>query len=73
MSYMGKVLKGVVETFQQVPDGVVSASVNPDTGLADSDGRISEYFYRENIPAVQKRDIPGDGTRSAEEVRNQLF
>jgi penicillin-binding protein 1A len=73
MSYMGKALKGVGEMFQQVPDGVVSASVNPDTGQAASDGRISEYFYRENMPAVQKRDASGDGIRSPEEVKFQLF
>jgi len=63
----------VDEMFRQVPEGVVSVSVNSDTGQADSDGRITEYFYRENIPAVQKRDAPGDGTRSSEEVKNQLF
>ena len=73
MSYMGKALKGVDAMFQQVPEGVVSASVNPDTGLAATDGRISEYFYRENIPAAQNRDASGDGSRSPEEVKNQLF
>src|SRR5471030_1274308 len=61
MGYMGKALKGVEEKFQQVPEGIVSAKVDPDTGQVDSDGTISEYFYRENVPAAQKRDATGDG------------
>jgi penicillin-binding protein 1A len=73
MSYMGKALEGVEEVYQQVPEGVASVSVNPDTGQAASDGKLTEYFYRENVPAVQKRDAPGDGNRSSEEVKNQLF
>jgi hypothetical protein len=67
------VLAGVEETFQQVPDGVASISVNPDTGQAASDGKLTEYFYRENVPAAQKRESPGDGGRNSEEVKSQLF
>ena len=69
INYMSKALKGVDEMVQQVPDGVVSANVNPDTGQPASDGRQSEYFYRENVPQAQKRDAPEDGTRTPEEVR----
>ena len=69
INYMSKALKGVDEMFQQVPDGVVSANVNPDTGQPASDGRQNEYFYRENVPQAQKRDAPEDGTRTPEEVR----
>ena len=73
MSFMSKALKAVDETFQQVPEGIASVGINPETGQAASDGKISEYFYRENLPAAQKRDAPGDGGRSTEEVRSQLF
>ena len=73
MSYMSKALKGVDETFQQVPEGVVSAGVNPDTGQAGGDGKTTEFFYRENVPAAQKRDASGDDARSSEEVKSQLF
>jgi penicillin-binding protein 1A len=73
MNYMSKALKGVDETFQPVPEGVVSAAINPDTGQAASDSKMSDYFYRENVPAAPKRDVPGDGTRSSEEVKSQLF
>ncbi|MGP1677726.1 MAG: penicillin-binding protein 1A [Burkholderiales bacterium] len=64
MDYMSKALKGVPEMFQPVPDGVVSVRVNPDTGQAASDGTLSDYFYRENVPPVQKPDALEDGTRT---------
>jgi penicillin-binding protein 1A len=73
MNYMSKALKGVDESFQQVPEGIASVNVNPDTGQAASDGKLTEYFYRENVPVPQKRDTPGDGSRSPEEVKSQLF
>ena len=63
----------VAEMFQEVPEGIARINVNADTGQADSDGKVIEYFYRENVPAAQKRDAPGDGTRSSEEVKSQLF
>ena len=69
INYMAKALKGVDETFQQVPEGVISASVNPDTGQAASDGRINEYFYRENPPPAQKPDALEEGTPTPEEIR----
>ena len=73
MNYVDKALKGVDEMFQQVPEGVVSVNVNPDTGQAASDGKLSEYFYRENVPPAQKRDAPEGGTRTPGEVRNPPF
>ncbi len=73
MGFMSKALKGVDETFQSVPEGVVSAGINPDTGQAAGDGKMIDYFYRENVPAAQKRDTPAEGARSSEEVKSQLF
>ena len=73
MSYASKALKGVDEMFQEAPEGITSVHVDPATGQADSDGKLIEYFYRENIPAAQIRDAPGAGSRSPEEVKNQLF
>ena len=73
MTYMSKALQGKEEEFQQAPEGVASVSVNPDTGQPASDGKMIEFFYRENVPATQKHDAPEGGSRSAEEVKNQLF
>jgi penicillin-binding protein 1A len=75
MEYMAKALKGVPEADFRVPDGVVVARVNPDTGLLDSSGQgIPEYFYQENVPqADQGPWLPALGARGGDEVRNQLF
>ena len=73
MNYMAKALKGVDESFQQVPEGVVSAGVNPETGQAAGESKTTEFFYRENVPSAQKRDAAGSDGRSTEEVKSQLF
>ncbi len=70
MSYMGSALKGVDQTFQQIPEGLVSVNVNPETGQAAGGGTLSEYFYRENIPVVQKQDAPGEGSHDPGEFAN---
>ena len=67
ISYMGKALKNTPELFMAVPEGVTSARVN-ESGLLAPDGK-PEYFYPENLPPPQGEG----GTRSPEEVRNQLF
>ena len=64
INYMRKALNGVNEMFQPVPPGVVSINVNPITGEAASDGTLSEYFYRENVPPVKEPDAPEGDTRS---------
>jgi penicillin-binding protein 1A len=75
MGYMGRMLKGVPETTQTVPEGVISVRIDPETGLQASDGKLAEYFYREFLPADQPETTTAEraGTRSPEEVRSQLF
>jgi penicillin-binding protein 1A len=73
MSYASRALKGVAEMFQQLPEGIASVNVNPDTGQAAADSKLTEYFYRENVPAAPKPDVPEGGTRSPEEIKTQLF
>jgi penicillin-binding protein 1A len=77
IGYMAKALKGVPETKLVPPPGVVSAKVNPDSGLRDSGptGTLTEYFFQEFLPAEQTL-IPAygsGGSAPAEDVRNQLF
>ena len=67
MGYMEKMLKGVPELHQTVPDGLVTAKVN-DSGQPSPEGK-PEFFYRENVP----KESHDTASRSAEEVRNQLF
>lgn len=79
MAYMGKALKGVVEQARSMPEGVVQARINPETGLRDSTGRvIVEYFYQEFLPAERDTEaaplttVPGS-VKPPEEVKSQLF
>ena len=67
MGYMEKALRGVPELYQAVPDGLVTAKVN-DSGQPSPEGK-PEFFYRENVP----KESHDTASRSAEEVRNQLF
>jgi penicillin-binding protein 1A len=60
ISYMGKALKGVPKANDTdldaiipeniVPEGIVMARINPETGFREEDGEILEYFLQENLP-----------------------
>jgi len=78
MDYMRKVLTGVPETSYSAPEGVITAKINPDTGLLDPTNQngIIEYFYQENLPPEQQNGFGGSSVntgRPAEEIKNQLF
>ena len=77
MGYMAKALKGVPEEPLVVPEGVVAARVNPDTGLRDPDGKLVEYFYHEAVPPENEgggsESATPAGSKPADEVKNQLF
>lgn len=52
--YMGEALRDVPEMPQTPPEGVVTLSVDPVTGMSTADGSgISEYFYKEFAPGAQ--------------------
>jgi penicillin-binding protein 1A len=51
IEYMGKVLKGVPEAQRTVPEGVIAGR-----GDGDSEGKGSEYFYREFAPGRESKD-----------------
>jgi penicillin-binding protein 1A len=79
MGYMGKAMKGVEEQPRSVPEGIVQARINPETGLRDSEGKV-EYFYQEFLPAERERESESAPTLAApgapkppEEVKGQLF
>ncbi|MDD5329481.1 MAG: penicillin-binding protein 1A [Sulfuricella sp.] len=77
MGYMGKALKGEPEEELAVPDGVQAVKIDPQSGLrvSDSEG-IPEYFYQESVPPEPRSAIEGlfgGGSKSPEEVKDQLF
>ena len=78
MDYMRKALSGVPEGSYSAPEGVITAKINPDTGLLDPENKngIIEYFYKENLPPMQENGFGGSSAsagRPAEEIKNELF
>ncbi len=83
MAYMGKAMAGVEAQPRSVPEGVVQARINPETGLRDSGGGVVDYFYQEFLPGEQEGAPPArqspaapvapGGARPPEEVKSQLF
>lgn len=79
MSYMAKALRGVPEVVPKIPQGIVQLGINPQTGNLDPDNpdKIYDYFYQENVPAMQPpREIEieeANGEKPAEEIKDQLF
>ena len=74
MAYIAKALKGTPEQAIARPEGIVTATIDPDTGMRIADGRLTEFFYQEFLPmdhtaAERQSSIE----RPSEEVRNQLF
>ncbi len=79
MAYMSEALKGLPETKERVPDGVIVVPVNPISGLRDpeGEGRIAEYFYRENVPPLappKDVELQSEGAdRPPEDIKEQLY
>jgi len=57
MKYMGTVLRDVPQTGYAVPNGIVTATINPLTGLpvANGEAGYNEYFYQETVPVPHPR------------------
>src|SRR5450631_2655034 len=73
MAYMAKSLKGVPEVPLKTPEGVVVARINADTGMRESEGGVTEYFYAEFPPHQREDALAPPGVQAPREVRNQLF
>lgn len=50
MSYMGKALKGIPVAAYTPPPGITTAKINPETGLRELHGSLTEYFLEEQLP-----------------------
>lgn len=73
ISYMGDVLKGVPEQALTPPPGVVTAQIDPMTGLRTEYGGLKEYFYQEFLPPEPLAESPLSAGGPPEDIRNQLF
>ena len=78
ISYIGAVLKTLPEDSPPIPEGVIAARINPETGLRDpsSKNTIVEYFYQENLPPEEESPA-GSGIqaepRRPEDVKNEIY
>jgi penicillin-binding protein 1A len=71
ISYMAKVLKGTPEAVRPMPPGIVAVSINPESGLRDDTGGLTEYFLAEFQPRGRDDSLaPG---RAGKDVKDQLF
>jgi len=75
IAFMQKALKGQPDTLPEPPEGVVSLPINPESGLRDDAGTLSEWFYNEYVPRREEAltSTPTPGGRTSQDVRNQLF
>src|SRR5262249_38894183 len=81
ISYMGAALKGLPEESIPVPEGVVAARIDPETGLRVGNGppknSLIEYFYHENMPPEEETAPAEPGappqTRRPEDIRNEIY
>lgn len=72
MDYMEKALKNVPIENQETPQGIITATINPDTGLRESTGTMTEHFFQEQLPPQAEVNF-GDPDNTLETLRDQLF
>jgi penicillin-binding protein 1A len=78
ISYMGTVLKDLPEDSPPVPEGVVAARIDPETGLRQPNGKdtMIEYFYHENLPPEDETPAPSETPsepRGSEDIKNEIY
>jgi penicillin-binding protein 1A len=81
IAFMGTALKNLPEESPAVPEGVVAARIDPDTGLRDpsSPKTMIEYFYHENLPPEEETPAPEAGSqpesqpRRPDDVKNEIY
>ena len=72
MGYMEKVLKDVPPAVYTMPENMVAVRINEE-GYRDDSGSRIEYFYQENMPAEQAMPVPGEETKPADTIKDQLL
>jgi penicillin-binding protein 1A len=73
ISYMAKALKGAKEANLPMPEGIVAAPINPETGLREEGGALIEYFLGEYPPRRRDDSLSLVPSKSGKDIRDQLF
>jgi penicillin-binding protein 1A len=72
MSYMSKALKGVPAASYTPPAGITTAKINPETGLREAHGTMTEYFLEEQLPPEADNKVD-EAIRSVEDVIKEFL
>lgn len=67
INFMAEALKKTPSSAFVAPSGVVTATIDPQTGLrviAEGQTGLTEYFYQENLPAESTPVLPDAATTS---------
>ncbi|MBA2483194.1 MAG: penicillin-binding protein, partial [Nitrosomonas sp.] len=72
IDYMAKALKNIPIENQKPPQGIITARINPDTGLREDQGAITEHFFQEQLPPQAEINF-SDFSSTPETFRDQLF
>lgn len=74
IDYMRGALADIPPADLVMPEHVMAVSIDPETGLRDPSGPLTEYFYEETLPPMkQVAPVEAPGSRTIEEVLDQLF
>jgi penicillin-binding protein 1A len=76
ISYMGVALRGMPDVPLAAPEGVVAATINPETGLRNerTDNRQQEFFFQENVPGEEEGgSSEGPRKPKTDDVDEQLY
>ena len=71
IDYMAIALKTTPIENPSPPKGVVTAKINPETGMRDQQGTINEYFFQEQLPPETDYLFRDFGI--TDQLENQLF
>ena len=75
IAYMQKALKGTPDAQLPMPDGIIAARINAETGLRDDAGSVNEFFLAEFPPRGRDDGLGAQGLpgQPARDIREQLF
>lgn len=75
MGYMKRVLQGVPNMNLPKPSGLVSVRINKTTGKRTQSGRnaIFEIFRKENVPAMERVEVPDENNVTPTEAVQDIF
>jgi hypothetical protein len=54
-----------------MPSGIIALTINPETGLREDGGGLTEYFFSEFPPRGREESVSAGKT--GKDIRDQLF